>query len=87
MYCFYHEIIQYYITEESAEGTNITESFHLQNDCDTPEEEESKYNQINLMLIAMEMQDDNTLLAIMENYVKNEYMIAECFKQIENLGE
>ena len=80
---FYHEVIQYYITEESVEGTSITESFQVQNDCDTQEEDETKYNQINLMLIAEEMQDDNTLLAMMESYSKKEYMIAACFKQIE----
>ncbi len=80
---FYHEAIQYYITEESEEGTNITESFHTQYDCETPEDDESKYNQINLMLIAMEMQDDNTLLAMMEQYIRKEYLIDECFKPVD----
>lgn len=80
---FYHEQVQYYITEEAAEGTNITESFHTICECDTPEDDESKYNQINLMLIAQELQDDKTLLDLMDIYMQNEYMIDNCFKLIE----
>jgi hypothetical protein len=80
---FYHEAIQYYITEESTEDTNITESFHIQYECVAPEDDESKYNQINLMLITQEMQDDSTLLTMMENYIKKEYLIDACFSQIE----
>jgi len=79
---FYHESIQYYITEEATEGTKITESFHAQYDCETPEDDESKYNQINLMLMALEVQDENTLLDMMENYIKQEYMIEACFQKI-----
>ena len=80
---FYHETLQYYITEELGEDTSITESYHLQYDCGTPEDDESNYNQINMMLMSMEMQDDNTLLELMENYAFKERMIATCFKQIE----
>jgi len=80
---FYHEALQYYITEETSEETNITESFHIQYDCDAPEDDESRYNQINLMLIAMEMQEDSTLLTMMENYIQKEYLIGQCFRQIE----
>ncbi|HWT74395.1 MAG TPA: DUF5717 family protein [Mobilitalea sp.] len=80
---FYHEAVQYYITEESPAGTNITESFHTQYEGETPEEDDSKYNQINLMLITLEMQDDNTLHFLMDNYMKNEFMIEECFKPVE----
>jgi hypothetical protein len=79
---FYHEVVQYYITEESADDTNITESFHTQYECETPEEDESKYSQINIMLMALEMQDEITLLDSMENYIKKEFMISACFKQI-----
>lgn len=80
---FYHETIQYYITEESSEGTNITESFHIRYECETPEDDESNYSQINLMLIAQEMQDESTLLSMMENYARKEYMIDACFRPIE----
>ena len=82
---FYHEILQYYITEEFGEDITITESFHLHFDQESAEDEESKYNQINLMLMAMEMQDEKTLLEIMEHFVKTEHMISKCFQPISNL--
>jgi hypothetical protein len=81
---FYHETLQYYITEEAADAVTITESFHTQYECETPDDDESKYNQINLMLMALEMKDDNTLLDLMENYITKEYMITACFKQINS---
>lgn len=79
---FYHEELQYYITEESGQDTNITESFNIKYDCGAYEEEDSKYSQINLMLMSKEMQDDNTLLDIMKNYAQKEYMISEFFKPL-----
>jgi hypothetical protein len=79
---FYHETVQYYITEGYADEEAVTESFHLQYDSETLEEEDGRFNQINLMLIALEMKDDNTLLDIMENYIVREYIADTCFKQI-----
>jgi hypothetical protein len=79
---FFHDEIQYYITEESEEGINITESFHIQFECGTPEDDESKYNQINLILIALEMKDDDTTLDMMDNYIRREYLADACFKPI-----
>ncbi len=80
---FYHEELQYYITEEMQEESNITESLNVHYECDTPQDDDSNYNLINLMLISKEMQDDFTLLGMMEDYARKEYMIQQCFKQIE----
>ena len=79
---FFHELLQYYISEEYDGEVNVTESFHLRFDKEISEEEESKYNQINLMLMAMEMQDETSLIDIMEHYVKSEHIIKKCFKPI-----
>ena len=80
---FYHEELQYYITEEAGEETNITESLNINYDCGAPQEEDSNYNHINLMLMSMEMKDEATLLGMFKEYAKREYMISLCFKQIE----
>ncbi|MGB4661354.1 MAG: DUF5717 family protein, partial [Mobilitalea sp.] len=80
---FYHESLQYYITEEIGEENIITESSDLQYECEPPEEDESKYSQINLMLMALEMKEENTLLDMMENYIKKDYLIDNCFQQID----
>ncbi len=80
---FYHETVQYYITEGYAEEEEIMESFHAQYDPGTGEDEEDRYNQINLMLMAAEVKDDSTLQGIMENYIQREYLADTCFRQID----
>lgn len=79
---FYHETIEYYITEEAQGETNRTENCTIRYECDTSEEEKSKYNQMNLMLKAQEVQDEDALFYRMENYIKEEYSFSECFKPI-----
>lgn len=80
---FYHETIQYYITERCSEEETITESFHAQYEPEPQEDEDSKYNQINLMLRAVEREDDSTLQDIMEKYIQREYLANACFTRIE----
>jgi hypothetical protein len=80
---FYHETVQYYVTEGYEEEEAITESFHAQYDPETPEDEDSRYNQINLMLMAVEVKDDSTLQGIMEHYIQREYLADTCFRQID----
>jgi hypothetical protein len=81
--CFYHEELQYYISEESTDGINETEIFHICYESELPEEEDSHYNRVNRMLRAREQQDDITLLELMEQYVKQELMIKACFHPME----
>lgn len=81
---FYHETVQYYITEEAAAKTDITESFYLQYEGETMQEDDSAFHQINLMLMAMERKDDSTLLPMMERYITREHMLDACFGQIED---
>ena len=79
---FYHETVQYYITEADTEEEITTERFIVQYDRETPEHEEERYGQINLMLMAMEVKDDDTLLDIMENYIVKEYLADNCFRHM-----
>ena len=78
---FYHETIQYYITEESEENVKTTEIRCLKNTCE-PQEDGSNYQQINQMLKAMEQQEGDTLFTMMEDYLKKEHLVGECFRQI-----
>lgn len=80
---FYHEILQYYITQEYKEEVTVTDNFELHFDKEVSEDEESKYNRINRMLMAIEMQDEKTLQELMEHYVKTSYIISKCFTTIE----
>ncbi len=79
---FYHEILQYYITETMGEEVNITKSTLVQYEMEDTEDE-SRYHQINLMLAALEMGDDTTLLDMMEHYVMLEYAKTRCFQSID----
>lgn len=77
---FYNEELQYYIKEEDVGEECITESINVKLDKSMDEEDDSKYNQINLMLMARELKDDKTLVQIMDSYIRNEFMINGLFK-------
>jgi hypothetical protein len=80
---FYTETIQYYITEEDEDGqTSITESVSVELDQDMMIDEDTRYNQINFMLTAMDMQDDKSLVDSMSNYIKTSYAIKNLFKPL-----
>ena len=44
------------------------------------EEDDHFYSQMNLMLMAYELQDEETLSQLMENYVKTKYIVNHYFK-------
>lgn len=79
---FYQENLQYYITEEEGEDVIITESLNIHFDKDIADNEDTSYNQINLMLMAKELKDEKTLLDLMKQYTRNQYMISKCFRPI-----
>jgi len=79
---FYHEELQYQITEESDEEILATENFSILYDCKAIPQDESNYNNINMMLCAMEKKNDKILLELVANYAKKEYIVSQCFKPI-----
>lgn len=79
---FYNEILEYYITEEAEGSVQVTDTYQLHNGREASSEEDSKYNQINLMLLARELQDEKTVIDMMEHYVKSEYIMKNCFTPI-----
>lgn len=80
---FYEEILQYYITEENDDGQEITESFFCQIDSDKVNDETTKYGQINLILTALDLQDDKTTIDMLENYYRMEYTVNKLFSPIK----
>jgi hypothetical protein len=78
----YHEVLEYYITIESERGIDRTDVYTLQNDREISETCESKLTQMNRILQAKEIQDENTLFELMEHFVMTEAMITTCFQQI-----
>lgn len=79
---FYNECLEYYITEETMDEASTTDLKLLCYDEDDDLNEDTKYTRINLMLKALDKQDETALLEMMEEYVISENIINECFKPL-----
>jgi len=80
---FYNESIQYYITEENQEGhVNITESMEVKLGEETELDEDTRFNHLNFMLMAMDMKDEKTMLSSIESYLTKRYIISNLFKPL-----
>lgn len=80
---FYEEVLQYYITEENENGQTITESFFRKAEDDKLNDDTTKYGQINLILTAMDLQDEKTTVDMLENYYRMEYTVNHLFSPIK----
>lgn len=78
---FQDEILQYYITENRPEGEVITQSVSVGFD-ETMDKERtsSRYHMLNLMMIAREMNDEDTLVKLMQEYVELKDSVNILFK-------
>lgn len=76
---FFGENLQYFITEGEADSEEITESCSVH--CAETEQENTntKYGRINEILMTRELQDEKTLIDLLENYYKAEYAIKRHF--------
>jgi len=79
---FYGESIQYFITEESEQGSEIVESRILSHTETDMASGTTKYGKINEILMTMELQDEKTLLSLLEQYYKEEYAIKRHFTPV-----
>ena len=79
---FYGESLQYFITEESEQGTEIVESriiSHMETEMASGT---TKYGKINEILMTRELQDEKTLFSLLEQYYKEEYAIKRHFTPV-----
>jgi len=79
---FYGETLQYFITEESEQGTEVVESkvvTHTEADMSFAA---TKYGKINEILLTKELQDEKTLFSLLEQYFKEEYAIKRHFTPV-----
>ena len=80
---FYHETLEYYITEEIDGRVESTEKKQYRYDITMENDEESQWNQINQMLRAMEKNRDEDLLDLMKQYARADYKYSKCFQPIK----
>lgn len=79
---FYGEVMQYYITEEGEDKDAITESREVALGPEHFGREECRYHQINLIITAKEMNDEKTVIKLIENYQFNDYAVKRLFEPI-----
>ena len=70
---FYNDELDYYIYEEEQGNKVITQSDCVVVEDISDDTGESKQNLLNLLLLAKEVQDDKTLLEVMEEYIKRKH--------------
>lgn len=78
---FQDEILKYYITEMRPEGEveTLRSSVHFDETMDN-ERAGSRFHNINMMLIAKEMNDDETLIEMMTDYAAERENVKKMFK-------
>lgn len=79
---FYGENLQYFITEESENGVEVVESrvvSHIETDMTFGT---TKYGKINEILMTLDLQDEKTLLTLLEQYYKEEYAVKRHFAPV-----
>ena len=80
---FQDELLQYYISETSGDGEKITysRSVHFDESMDNARES-SRYHTLNTMMIAKEINDDATLIEMMEEYARERENVKHLFKPL-----
>ena len=86
---FHGETLQYYITEQTEKGQEITESISVtvQGEIAEDVKEESRYHILNAMIISRQMRDEKTLIDTMEEYAKDEGVRRGAFKPLSANGQ
>lgn len=79
---FYGESLQYFITEESENGTEIVESRMVSHTETEMASGTTKYGKINEILMTRELQDEKTLFSLLEQYYKEEYAVKRHFTPV-----
>lgn len=79
---FYGEAMQYYITELGTDQNIITESREVSLEPELYGCEENRYHQLNLIITAKKMDDEKTVIKLIENYALNDYAVKRLFTPI-----
>ncbi len=80
---FYNEELQYYITEMTELGEEITESKTLIGSMVEESFLDNCYTQLNHIMEAKELKDEVTVLHLLDDYVKQRFTIETLFKAID----
>ena len=79
---FSNESLQYYIVEQDDEEEIITESVQVRLAPEQTDGEDTKYYQLNEIIVARDLQDEKTALKLLDHYIRREYTISQLFKPL-----
>ena len=77
---FHGEQLLYHFSEEYTGLVTLIESNSIRNDAYGQEEQESRFRRLNQMLISQEMRDSDTLVEMMEQYMRNNHVFEETMR-------
>lgn len=77
---FFGEIVQYYISEEYGNEVSVSESNRIVNNDVYGEDDESRYNLLNQMMISNALQDEAALYHNMKQYAGYQEVTEKLFK-------
>ena len=77
---FFGEAIQYYISEEYGSEVEVTESNRIVNNDVYNQDDVSRYNLLNQMLISNTLQEDAELYQTMKQYARTDEVTQRVFK-------
>ncbi|MCR5610199.1 MAG: DUF5717 family protein [Lachnospiraceae bacterium] len=78
---FYGDNLQYYVVEKKDDEEIITESYNICID-ENIQDDETRYNKINFMLLTRSMNDEKTLIEAMKNLTLTDHIAANIFKPL-----
>ena len=77
---FFGESLQYYITEEMGDDSQLTASGTLQKNDNHSEGDDSRYQLVNDIVISRHMQDMDTMDDLLEEYYRKDYLNGRLFR-------
>ena len=77
---FFGERLQFYITEESEEGEQLTKSGTISKSDIGQECSESRFSLLNDIMIGKNLQDYDTVDHLLEEYYRQDFMVDKIFR-------
>ena len=77
---FFGESLQYYITEEQGDDSQLTESGTLQKNDRRGEGSDSRFQLVNDIVISRALQDMDTMDSLLEEYYRKDYLNRRLFR-------
>ncbi len=78
---FFGEQLQYYISQNEAGSEQLTDSGTLSRSDISPDNQDSRFNDLNSIMIARSLQDYDTVDSLLKDYYRKDYIITGIFRR------